>query len=70
MVRCAPVVPAGVQKERYDLFWHRKAKRKNAAIRWDRGIFGTPDQTLTGGLPLMSHDCNSHVVNHGPSRLS
>lgn len=33
MVRCVPVVPAGVQKGRYDLIWHQKAKRKNAAIR-------------------------------------
>lgn len=34
MVRCVPVVPAGVQKGRYDLIWHQKAKRKNAAIPW------------------------------------
>ena len=34
MVRCVPVVPAGVQKERCDLFWHRETKRKNAVIPW------------------------------------
>lgn len=31
---------------------------------------GTPGQTLTGGLPLISHDYNLYVVNRSPSRLS
>ena len=28
------------------------SKRKNAAIRWDHSVFGTPERIRTAGLPL------------------
>ncbi len=28
--------------------------RKNAAIRWDHSVFGTPERIRTAGLPLRS----------------
>lgn len=30
------------------------SKRKNAAIRWDHSVFGTPERIRTAGLPLRS----------------